>query len=87
MKSRQFFGNARVELDWTLADYDEIPDVKYAKLAKEREEKLSSIDPYFRNETTESMLNSRKLLVLDQNYCVPSQKCYLWAIQMLENLL
>lgn len=60
VKSRQFFGNARVELDWTLADYDEIPDVKYAKLAKEREEKLSSIDPYSRNETTESMLNSRK---------------------------
>ena len=60
VKSHQFFKNARVELDWTLADYEEIPDVKYAKLAKEREEKLNSIDPYSRNETTESMLNSRK---------------------------
>ncbi|CAD1808261.1 50S ribosome-binding GTPase family protein [Candida parapsilosis] len=31
-KSQRFFNNLKVELDWTLADYDEIPDVKYKRL-------------------------------------------------------
>lgn len=28
-KSQRFFNNVKIELEWTLADYNEIPDVKY----------------------------------------------------------
>lgn len=59
-RAQHFFKSAKPTLSWTLADYDEIPDVKYEKLAKQREEKYGNLDPYFKNETTENMLNSRK---------------------------
>lgn len=59
-RAQHFFKTAKPSLSWTLADYDEIPDVKYDRLAEEREEKYGNLDPYFKNETTENMLNSRK---------------------------
>ncbi|RCK63514.1 MIOREX complex component 8 [Candida viswanathii] len=59
-RAQHVFRAGKPVLSWTLADYDEIPDVKYARLARERELKYNNLDPYHKNETTENMLNSRK---------------------------
>ncbi|KAI3403012.2 hypothetical protein KGF56_004265 [Candida oxycetoniae] len=39
-RSQTFFNNAKTELEWTIADYEEIPDVKVEKLQIDRLRKI-----------------------------------------------
>ncbi|RLV94529.1 MIOREX complex component 8 [Spathaspora sp. JA1] len=59
-KSQTFFNKSKVELEWTLADYDEIPDVKYERLAKERQQRYDDMDPFNKTEYDETHVNSKK---------------------------
>ncbi|KAK6197582.1 P-loop containing nucleoside triphosphate hydrolase protein [Scheffersomyces amazonensis] len=60
--AQALFNKAKVKLEWTLADYDEIPDVKYRRLRREREESIENMDPFKRTEYHNNLLKSRKLL-------------------------
>ncbi|CAN3374597.1 hypothetical protein DIURU_000271 [Diutina rugosa] len=44
-KSQTWWKRAAQEIEWTLADYDEIPDVKVARLEQERESRLKQWQP------------------------------------------
>lgn len=59
-EAQSFFNRAKVSLEWTLADYEEIPDIKYERLLEKRITSLNEIDPYYKTKYHESMLNSKK---------------------------
>ena len=42
-KSQTFFNNAKINLDWTLGDYKEIPDVKYDRMYEARKVNLEKM--------------------------------------------
>ncbi|EGW32416.1 uncharacterized protein SPAPADRAFT_139850 [Spathaspora passalidarum NRRL Y-27907] len=70
-KSQTFFNNSKVELEWTLADYDEIPDVKYERLSKARQERYEEMDPYNKTEYDETIANSKKSFGINPRHLRP----------------
>lgn len=49
-KADQFFAKYTPKHEWTCASYEDIPDLKIARLQKEHQERLSRIEPYLRTE-------------------------------------
>lgn len=59
-EAQAFFNRCTVNLDWTFDNYDDIPDVKYQILQKQRLETYEKMDPYHRTEYEENLVNSKK---------------------------
>lgn len=59
-KSQSFFHRAVTRHEWLLANYSEIPDVKYARLKGEKQEKLDRIEPYQRTKYHVTLEASKK---------------------------
>lgn len=54
-KADQFFAKYSPKHEWTCATYDDIPDLKIARLQNEHQERLSRIEPYLRTEYHENL--------------------------------
>ncbi|CAH2355056.1 MIOREX complex component 8 [[Candida] railenensis] len=50
-RSQQFFNNSQIKLDWTLDNISDIPDIKYERLKKDRDEQFAKMDPYNKTST------------------------------------
>lgn len=58
--TQSLFNRANVKLEWTLASFDEIPDVKYALLAQQRQSYLDLVSASQRTEYHDNLARSKK---------------------------
>ncbi|KAK6463761.1 P-loop containing nucleoside triphosphate hydrolase protein [Scheffersomyces coipomensis] len=59
-QAQAFFNSADVELEWTIGNYEEIPDVKYKRLDSKRKSTLDNLDAFSKTEYHENLAKSRK---------------------------
>ncbi|KAG7663031.1 uncharacterized protein J8A68_003458 [[Candida] subhashii] len=70
-KAQDFFNLNKPQLEWTLAEYEEIPDVKYARLVKERKESYDRMDPINKTDYQKSLMMSKKTFGIPGLYLKP----------------
>ncbi|KAK6455577.1 putative GTP-binding protein engB [Scheffersomyces xylosifermentans] len=59
-EAQAFFNRSKVTLEWTLANYEEIPDIKYELLQQKRSQGIREMDPFYKTEYHENLANSKK---------------------------
>ncbi|KAG7196062.1 uncharacterized protein KQ657_000073 [Scheffersomyces spartinae] len=58
--TQSLFNRANVKLEWTLASYDEIPDIKYTALFQQRQSYLDQVPESQRTEYHANLARSKK---------------------------
>lgn len=59
-QSQAIFSSTKNKHEWSHAKYDEIPDIKYNRLTKLKEDQYKKMDKYKASEYHETFFNSRK---------------------------
>lgn len=58
--SQMFFNSSKSKLDWSVASYNDIPDIKFASLQEQKETKYEQMEAYNKTDYHESVYHSRK---------------------------
>ncbi|OBA20148.1 putative GTP-binding protein engB [Metschnikowia bicuspidata var. bicuspidata NRRL YB-4993] len=70
-RADSLFYNARIKHEWTCASFEDIPDVKVARLSEERRQQVASVDPLRRTEYHENVAASRTSFGVDPQLLRP----------------
>ncbi|ODV77912.1 uncharacterized protein CANTADRAFT_35772, partial [Suhomyces tanzawaensis NRRL Y-17324] len=58
--TQSLFNRCKTNLEWTYADYSDIPDIKYKRLHQKRLDAYDQMDPYNKTEYDENVVHSKK---------------------------